>query len=75
MSPIFLDRTRSEAGPYLPWKVRSFSAGAVLAFAGMYFQEDWLIWAAIAVLFLGFLLRYAPEEEEEVEEGEEETLL
>lgn len=65
MTPIFLDRTRAGNDPYLHWKVRIFTAGAVLAFAGMYFREDLLIWVAIVVLFLGLALRFLPREEEE----------
>ncbi len=54
-----LDRTR-QAGDYLEWKVRIFTVGAVLAAAGMYLQEDWLVGVATVVLAVGVLLRFLP---------------
>lgn len=54
-----LDRNR-RAGDHLTWKVRIFTVGAVLAMAGMYFEEEWMTGAAIVVLLTGFGLRFLP---------------
>ena len=45
--------------PFLPWKVRTFFAGAVLAMAGLATGVSWLAAAAIAVLGAGLALRFA----------------
>jgi hypothetical protein len=37
-------------------------AGAILALVGMYFEARWMVWIAIAVLTIGFLLRRLPGE-------------
>lgn len=58
MSPIFADRSRRGPDPFLDWKVRLFFAGAVAALLGMAFDSRWLVGAAIALLALGFLLRF-----------------
>lgn len=57
---MFIDRKPRKATPWLAFKVGAFTAGAVLALAGIYFQSDWMIWAAIGVLFLGFGVRFLP---------------
>ena len=54
-----LDRSR-RAGRFLAWKVRVFSAGAVLALAGIYLDERWMTGLAILVLLTGMLLRFLP---------------
>ncbi len=54
-----LDRDR-RAGDHLTWKVRIFTVGAVLAMAGIYFEERWMTGAAIGVLLAGFGLRFLP---------------
>jgi hypothetical protein len=46
---------------HLEWRVRFFAAGALLALAGMYLRLDWVVNAALAVLLMGFLLRFLPE--------------
>lgn len=66
------DRTRARHDPYLDWKVGIFSAGAVLAMAGIYLGERWMTGAAIVVLLAGLLLRFAPSEEV-VDDGGRET--
>lgn len=63
---VFHDRTPRKKDPWLAFKVGAFSAGAVLAMAGIYFNERWLIWASIGVLLLGFGARFlSPPGEEE----------
>lgn len=54
-----LDRTR-RAGRFLEWKVRLFTVGAVLALAGMFLEETWLVRVAMGVLAAGLLLRFLP---------------
>ncbi len=54
-----LDRSR-RAGRFLAWKVRIFSAGAVLALAGIYLDDSRLTGVAIIVLVGGVVLRFLP---------------
>lgn len=56
---MFFDRSR-KAGPYLEWKVRFFTVGAVLAVVGMALNQRWMTWSAIGVLVAGMLLRFLP---------------
>jgi hypothetical protein len=68
-----LDRSR-RAGRYLAWKVRLFSAGAVLALAGIFLDDRWITGVAIAVLIAGMGLRFLPvggEEESGEQSGED----
>lgn len=58
-----LDRSR-QAGRWLEWKVRIFTAGAILAVVGMYLDERWMTGAAIVVLLGGFFIRFLPGGEE-----------
>jgi hypothetical protein len=67
----FLDRHR-RAGPYLAWKVRSFTVAAMLGLSGIYFDEAWLSGAAIVVLFAGLSLRLLPAGDTEASDEEEE---
>ena len=52
-----LDRSRS-AGRHLVWRVRLFSAGAVLALAGIFLDDRWITGVAIVVLTAGMALRF-----------------
>ena len=52
-----LDRSR-RAGPFLAWKVRLFSAGAVLGLAGIALEDRRITGAAIVVLAAGIVLRF-----------------
>jgi hypothetical protein len=54
-----LDRSR-RAGRWLEWKVRIFTAGAILAVVGMYLEERWMTGAAIVILLGGLFLRFLP---------------
>ncbi len=80
MGPLFFaDRSRkADDYPYLAWKVRLFTVGAVLAVFGMVQDDNRIIAAAIFFLLIGFLLRFLPggkgvvegEDEEDVEFAE-----
>lgn len=51
---FFLRRDRRGDDPYLAWKVRIFAVGAVLAVVGVALERRLLVWAALAVLGVGF---------------------
>ncbi|MFQ5536645.1 MAG: hypothetical protein ACE5GJ_04260 [Gemmatimonadota bacterium] len=68
---IRLDRSR-RAGPYLVWKVRFFSVGAVLALGGIYLDDRRIVAGATAVLVVGFLLRFLPPRQDSRERDMEE---
>jgi hypothetical protein len=55
-----VDRSRRGGDPYLKWKVRLFAVGATLGLAGIFLDIRGLIWAAIVVLVVGFLVRFLP---------------
>lgn len=64
-----LRRDGKGRGRHLEWRVRILGVGAVLALAGMWAGEEWLVNLAIAVLVGGFLLRFV--DERDGAEGEE----
>jgi hypothetical protein len=75
---VFVDRERrADEYPWLPWKVRLFIIGAVLALGGMAMRMDWLVLVAIGILVLGFMIRFLPggkgvvhdDDDDEEEEG------
>lgn len=53
---------RDNRGPdrWLEVKLALFMLGAVVGVAGMYFGSTPTIYVAIAILVIGFLLRFAP---------------
>ena len=55
---MFIDRSSRGEDPWLNVKVGTFVAGAALAAAGIYFDSRWLVWVAIAVLLVGFVVRF-----------------
>jgi hypothetical protein len=55
------DRSPEREVKYLEWRVRIFSVGAVIAVFGLYYDNAWIIWAALAVLLTGFLVRFMPQ--------------
>jgi hypothetical protein len=57
---VFLDHGSRPRVHRLEWRIRLMGVGAILAVIGMYFEARWMIWIAIAVLVLGFLLRFLP---------------
>ena len=67
-----LDRSR-RAGRFLEWKVRLFSLAAVLAIAGIYFDERWMTGSAIGVLVAGLGLRFLPGGRSASDGGDEAT--
>lgn len=64
-----LDRSR-RAGRFLPWKIRIFSVGATLAVAGIYLDDRRLTGAAIVILLVGALIRFAPGTSRQEEPGD-----
>ncbi|MEQ9400523.1 MAG: hypothetical protein RJQ04_15275 [Longimicrobiales bacterium] len=62
------DRSQ-RAGPYLEWKVRLFTVGAILALGGMYLDEGWVLAVATVVLILGMLVRFLPHPDGDVDAG------
>jgi hypothetical protein len=66
---------RGGEDPWIGWKVRAFSVGAGFAIGALVLDSRALALAAIAVLLLGFGLRFfvpkARVEDEEEEEGRE----
>jgi hypothetical protein len=54
------DRSSEREIKHLEWRVRIFSIGAVIAVFGLYYDNVWVIWAALAVLLTGFLVRFLP---------------
>lgn len=54
---MFASRSR-RVDPHLEWKVRLFTVAAVMALAGMYFQERWMTGAAIVLLVGAIGLRF-----------------
>jgi len=62
---VFLDRSSDRSTEYLGWRLLLFAAGAAIGLIGMFTEVRWLIWVAIAVLVVGFALRFAPASDEE----------
>lgn len=56
---MFIRRGGDGRGPALEWRVRLLGAGAILGIAGMWAEQPWMVNLAIAVLIVGFLLRFA----------------
>jgi len=53
----------SRTGPdkYLPWKLGAFVIGVALILLGDRLGLRWMIWIAIGILAIAFLLRFLPE--------------
>ena len=58
---------------HLEWRVRVFGMGAILALAGMWAEQPWLINVAIGVLGVGILLRLFARRGTSREEEDEST--
>ena len=56
---MFVSR-RGGSSHHLEWRIRLFGVGAIVGLAGMYARIRWMIWIALAVLVVGFLLRFLP---------------
>jgi len=72
---MFIDRRSDRPQRHLEWRIRLLGVGAIFGVLGIYFDEGWLIWAALAVLLGGFLLRFVmrdtEDEHDEDEDGDE----
>lgn len=69
---MLISRRSRKDDPWVTLKVWAFVVGAAFAMAGIYFESERMIWAAIGALVVGFLLRFLPGDEEEgAEVGEE----
>ena len=53
-------RERRGPDPYLAAKVAIFVVGVVIAFLGIKLNRSWVISVAIAILLVGFVLRFFP---------------
>ncbi len=62
---LFADRGRRGPDRYLQWKVAALGVGAALLLFGIKLEAGWLVWAAIAVLGLGFVLRFLPQRDQD----------
>ncbi|HET7230880.1 MAG TPA: hypothetical protein VFJ16_12800 [Longimicrobium sp.] len=62
----FVSQKRHQGpGRFLQWKVWLFSLGAILLLVGMARSIDLLVFAAIGVLAIAFILRFFEKEDEE----------
>lgn len=57
---MFVSRRRRGSDDNLGWKMATLAVAAVLILLGVRLGQDWLIWSAIGVLLLGFVLRFLP---------------
>lgn len=57
---MFLRRTRQDPDPHVHRKVHLFFFGAALAFVGIALDVAWVVGVGIAVLMVGFALRFLP---------------
>lgn len=53
-----VDRSADRPVHHLEWRVRLLGVGAVLALAGIWLENSWLINGALVVLLIGFGLRF-----------------
>lgn len=58
---MFVRRGAGGPGHHLQVRLILFVIGATLAVAGMAMEQEWLMNVAIAVLIVGFVLRFVPE--------------
>ena len=61
---MFMRRTQPSL-QHLEARIALFGAGAILAMVGIWAEQAWLINIAIAVLLIGFALRFASGRREE----------
>ncbi|MEJ2538746.1 MAG: hypothetical protein P8188_01975 [Gemmatimonadota bacterium] len=64
-------RNDSGPGPHLEWRVRLLGGGAILALAGIWADLPWLINGAIAMLLIGFALRFIGGDGDEAPDADE----
>ena len=63
-----IDRSKRRDLRHLEWKVRLFGIGAAMGLGGIWFESSWLVLGGIAVLLVGFVLRFLPKDREPDEE-------
>ena len=51
-------RRARAAGPHLEWRIRTFFGGGILGLVGFATDRSWVVWCGLAVLGVGFLLRF-----------------
>ncbi len=56
----FLHRGRARSTHLLEWKVGFFAVASVLALAGMALALRWMVWLAMGVLLVAFVMRWIP---------------
>jgi len=56
----FLHHGRARSTHLLEWRVRIFVVASVLALAGMALAWRWMIWVAVGLLLVGFVMRWIP---------------
>ena len=69
MALFGVDRAERKDDPFLTWKVRIFAIGATLGLAGIFLEQNLLVWGAIGVLVLGFGLRFLSNRSKDEPEG------
>ncbi len=57
-------RERRGADRWLDAKLLLFSLGGAVGVSGMLLDREWLVLTGIAILVVGFLLRFLPRDEE-----------
>lgn len=57
----FISREPTGPDKFLPWKAATLVAGIVLILVANRWGIGWLIWVAIGVLMVGFVLRFMPQ--------------
>ena len=45
-------------GPHLEWRIRTFFGGGILGLVGIATDRSWVVWCGLAILGVGFLLRF-----------------
>ena len=53
----------STSSKSLDWKVHLFMAGSAVVLAGVYFDNPWVMWGALALLVAAFGVRFLPRSE------------
>jgi hypothetical protein len=61
---LLLDR-RPRSNRHLIWKIRLFSAAAVIALVGMYLDNPYVTGVALFLLILGMMLRLLPDRKQD----------
>jgi hypothetical protein len=54
---MFVSRRPGSAG-HLEWRIRIFGVGAIVGMVGIWSDQGWLVNVAIAVLLIGFAMRF-----------------